>query len=185
MQHRHILLRQRNGVASGRQQAARPQFQHPGRGRRRDGSPGRFAQAPRQRAQGGRQFIQVGALGQVIVGAAAQAVHLVPRRAACRKHDDADGLTLRPQGAHQQHAVAIGQAQVDDGDAVQRRCVTGVKRGQVGDGGHAITGVAEEFGQFLPQHGFVFKQNEIQHGARITDRHAAGKQAAGASCPAW
>jgi len=86
-----------------------------GRGGRRDGSSGRFAQAPRQRAQGGRQFIQVGVLGQVIVGGAAQAVHLVPRRAARREHDDADGLPLRLQGTHQQHGFVFKQNEVQHG----------------------------------------------------------------------
>ena len=57
-----------------------------------------------------------------------------------------------------------------DGNMVLRGSVTGSKVSQVGDCTDAIAAIAKKFGQFLPQDGFIFKQNKVQHGARIPDR---------------
>ncbi|MNT04215.1 hypothetical protein D3C72_1387850 [compost metagenome] len=164
MQHREVLFRQRNGREARRRQPARAQFQHPGVGRQRGG---RIAQAPRQRRQRGRQFIEVGRLRQVVVGADVQPRHAVAGAAARRQHDDAQALAAFAQLADQRQAVAVGQPEVDQRDAVAGRVVGAVEAFERRLGIDPVAAAGQELAQLFAQHGFIFQQDHITHGNRV------------------
>ena len=163
LQHGQILLRQRNGLEAGRQQATRSRFQYP--------AFIRFCvvEAARQGGNGSGQLVEIGRLGQIVICAILKAGNLVAHGATCRQDDDADPLSLTAQGPDQVHAVAVGQSEVDDGDPVPDRVVDALELGQAGHGIDPMADIGEELGEFLAQNGFVFEQDQVLHGNRVIE----------------
>lgn len=162
VQHDQVLFGERQRAAAGDVQAARPGFQAPRR--RRAGR----QDAPAQGGEGGGQFVQVAVLAQVVVGAVAEAGDLVAQGVARGEHHDAQRLLLATQIADQLQAVAVGQAEVDDGEAMARGDEAGAELRQAGHGVDPVAAAGEEVGEFLAQDRLVFEKDEIGHGRQGT-----------------
>ncbi len=101
-----------------------------------------------------------------MVGSVFQAVDAVGAGVVRAEHDDAQLLTLLAQALDQGQAAAIGQADVDDGQAVAPGVEVAVELLQAGNALRRVAQALQEFTQFMAQHGLVFEQDHIKHGGR-------------------
>ena len=119
----------------------------------------RGMRAPQHGADASEQLLQVERLGDVIVGAELQPLHLVGLLAA-RRQDDDGHLARLPQHRAQIEAVEVGQRQVEH-DQIGRRC-THIADGRlaVRDSVDAIAFEDEVVTQHAPEGRVVFDDED-------------------------
>ena len=126
--------------------------------------PSRLPGPPQLRLQPRDQFLQRERLHQIIVGAAAQALHAIVQAAARGQHQHRNRIVALPDLAQQREPVAVGQAEVEDQGGIERRAEHGARfldrRQHVGLIAGRPQALCQQLGELL----IVFDDQQPHHG---------------------